>query len=371
MNGMYVSWDSIAVHLRRFSIPSSNRVFEQNVTEDAPKCTATNSGYGSGDDVTETASLLVPTTSNHNIVTASTSPLCQSKMTSINGPTTSKPVLMRQDRTSTYLTSPNLSQTHGCSEESGPSIEDSELNPIATSITDIDVQYRLETPVISISNAGQGGHRSSVSGYQLSPHMRCRACRSCERRASTTPVSSLHLARSVSRESVRSNVIHLSPISPNMQYKHIPPPVLITGSPNSGSRIIRQSSQPEASSICCGGHSNTCMHPQSVSLRQISDKREASEGIAGIAADSLRINGAMRPFKQWLILVQFIFAFEFVVILHYSYSKNSIAAETYSEKAIVMCYKSVPQFCLSASNLSCFDRVEKAALYYTKFCAKS
>lgn len=171
----------------------------------------------------------------------------------------------------------------GCSEESGPSIEDSELNPNATSITDIDVQYRLETPVISISNAGHRGHRSSVSGYQLSPHMRCRACRSCERRASTTPVSSFHLARSISRESVRSNAVHLSPISPNMQYKHIPPPVLITGSPTSGSRIIRQSSQPEASSIiCCGGHSNACIHSQtapSVSLRQL---REPSEGIAGI-----------------------------------------------------------------------------------------
>ncbi|XP_037039017.1 small conductance calcium-activated potassium channel protein isoform X3 [Bradysia coprophila] len=258
-----------------------------------------NSGYGSGDETTETASLLVPATSSHNIAVPGTSPLCQSKMASINGPTSSKPVLMRQDRTSTYLTSPNLSQTHGCSEESGPSIEDSESNPIVTSITDIDVQYRLETPVISISNAGRSGHRSSVSGYnQLSPHMRCRACRSCERRASTTPVSSFHLARSISRESVRSNAVRLSPISPNMQYKHIPPPVLITGSPTSGSRIIRQSSQPEASSICCGSHSNACIHSQtapSVSLRQL---REPSEGIAGIAADSLRINGAMRPFKQ-------------------------------------------------------------------------
>ncbi|XP_037039018.1 small conductance calcium-activated potassium channel protein isoform X4 [Bradysia coprophila] len=182
-----------------------------------------NSGYGSGDETTETASLLVPATSSHNIAVPGTSPLCQSKMASINGPTSSKPVLMRQDRTSTYLTSPNLSQTHGCSEESGPSIEDSESNPIVTSITDIDVQYRLETPVISISNAGRSGHRSS-------------------------------------------------------------------------------SSQPEASSICCGSHSNACIHSQtapSVSLRQL---REPSEGIAGIAADSLRINGAMRPFKQGVLL---------------------------------------------------------------------
>lgn len=264
-----------------------------------------NSGYGSGD---ETVSLLVvatTTTNNNNILTTTTA-INQTKMTSINGPTpsssssASKPVLMRQDRTSTYLPSPNLSQTIGCSEESGPSNEDSELR-LASSIPDIDISYRLETPVISISNVSHlsGGHRGSISGYQLTPHSRCRACRNCERRASTTPVSSLHMARSVSRESVRSsNAIpgHLQSCSGNVQ-PHIPP-VLITASPTSGSRIIRQSSQPEASNIvCCGAHA-TCIHSQtapSVSLRQL---RDPGEGIAGIAADSLRINGAMRPFKQ-------------------------------------------------------------------------
>lgn len=269
-----------------------------------------NSGYGSAD---ESASLLViaTTTTNNNILTTST-PLGQTKMTSVNGPTppgsggTSKPVLMRQDRTSTYLASPNLSQTLGCSEESGPSNEDSEPRA-ASSIPDIDISYRLETPVISISNVSHlsGGHRSSISGYQLTPHSRCRACRNCERRASTTPVSSLHLTRSVSRESVRSsNTLHghLQSCSVSIQ-PHIPPPVLITASPTASSRIIRQSSQPEASNIaCCGAHT-TCIHSQtapSVSLRQL---RDPGEGIAGIAADSLRINGAMRPFKQVNIYV--------------------------------------------------------------------
>lgn len=255
------------------------------------------SGYGSAD---ETSSLLVIATtgasSNNNLINA--------KMATTNGSSASsnsKPMLMRQDRTSTYLTSPNLSQTVGYSEESGPSNEDSE--PMANSVTDLDIQYnRLETPVISISNVcHSSGHRGSISGYQLTPHNRCRACRSCDRRASTTPVSSLHLARSVSKESVRSSATHgyLSPCNTSMQQHHrMPPPVLITGSPTSGSRIIRQSSQPEASNIiCCGGHT-TCIHSQtvpSVSLRQL---RDPSEGIAGIAADSLRINGAMRPFKQ-------------------------------------------------------------------------
>lgn len=95
----------------------------------------------------------------------------------------------------------------------------------------------------------------------------------------------------VSKESVRSQAQgHLSPHSLHVQ-QHIPP-VLITSSPNSGSRIIRQSSQPEASNVICCQHA--CSHT-TPSLRQL---REPSEGIAGIAADSLRINGAMRPFRQ-------------------------------------------------------------------------
>lgn len=293
----------------------------QNENDGAPN----NAGYGSAD---ETSSLLVIATTNNNTIiatstTTNTPHLCQAtKMSSINGPTGSKPVLMRQDRTSTYLTSPNLSQTIGYSEESGQSNEDSEN--IANSITDLDIQYnRLETPVISISNVCQGsasgssgglgsgqnsinyGHRSSISGYQLTPHNRCRACRSCDRRASTTPVSSLHLARSVSKESVRSHLTGHGFLSPSsstsMQSQRIPPPVLITGSPVSGSRIIRQSSQPEASNIiCCSAHT-TCIHSQTaptVSLRQLRTEPSSDIGIAGIAADSLRINGAMRPFKQ-------------------------------------------------------------------------
>lgn len=358
---------------------------------------------------------------------ASSSSATTARMATLNSSnsTTGKPVLMRQDRTSTYLASPNLSQTiAGFSEESGHSNEDSsELLRASSSVTDLDIQYnRLETPVISISNvcqtscdssgsaagasSGAGGansgssntiaatggggpssgrsfvsssstaaaaanathshHRGSISGYQLTPHNRCRACRSCERRASTTPVSTLYLARSASRESVRSttathhgylapsnltNHLHTSHNSPHGSHQHQhqhahhhhqlhlqqqhhqlhsagglhaggsgtnlrlygqqPPPVFITGSPVSGSRIIRQSSQPEASNITvcsCGmglggigggsGHS-VCPHSQtapSVSLRQLRDPSEC--GIAGIAADSLRINGAMRPFKQ-------------------------------------------------------------------------
>lgn len=248
-----------------------------------------NSGYGSSD---ETASLLVVSTTNNNVITtASTRGI--PKMSSINGPTSTsasnKPTLQRQECTSSYMVSPNLSQMMGGSEESG-GVEDHHQNQRqsnATSVPDLDAQYRLEAPIISISNSTRAVHRGSV--VQLTtPNLRCRSCRTCDRRASTTPVSTLHLTRSISKESVRS--MHLSPYSPHQQSI---PPVLITSSPTSGSRIIRQSSQPESGmsgNIICN-HTN-CSH----SLRQL--RESTDQGIAGIAADTLRISGAMRPFRQ-------------------------------------------------------------------------
>lgn len=260
---------------------------------------AINSGYGSSD---ETTTLLVITTL---IPTVTTNTNVLVKMSSSNGPTTSssssvigsKPVLMRQDRTSTYLVSPQLSSSYYTSEESG-NIEEETNQHNARSVPDLEAHLRLETPVISVSNSCYSEQRGgSASGYQLMPHNRCRACRTCDRRASTTPVSSLYLDRSVSKESVRSNVQgHLPPCNTAV-VQHIPP-VLITSSPNSGSRIIRQSSQPESSTLalCCNGHS--CIHPHSVASASLRQLRDPSEAISGIAAESLRINGAMRPFKQ-------------------------------------------------------------------------
>lgn len=304
-----------------------------------------NSGYGSAD---ETASLLMITNSNTNTNATTTTNVLPSdrirhKLTShssINGPTptttsgatininnnnnnmnnnnNNKPVLIRQDRTSSYLVSPQLSHTGmGGSEESAggggagaggagggvistinpnPNTDDTINN--TRSVPDIEMHCRIEAPIISVSNSCHTvEHRGSVSGYgyQLVPYNKCRTCRTtCDRRASTTPT--LQLARSVSKESVRG--VFPGQISPNLAMKSSPIPVLVTSSPTSGSRIIRQSSQPEASTIiCCGGH---CVHAHSntapsVSLRQL---REPGDGIAGIAADSLRINGAMRPFKQ-------------------------------------------------------------------------
>lgn len=290
------------------------------------------SGYGSSD---ETASLLVLSKNKHSIVSSSQARGNVSRMSSLNGPSGSssaaKPVLTRQECTSSYVISPNSSQRGGSEESASHPTEEeqqkqfqhqqqhhqlrqypafqSSLSVNATSVPDLDVQYRLEAPAISISSqSNRNGHRGSVSGYQLNPHVRCRTCRGCERRASTTPISSLYLTRSVSKESVRSQAQgHLSPHSLNVQ-QHIPP-VLITSSPNSGSRIIRQSSQPEPSNTVCYTHTCSQLTPN-VSLRQL---RDPADGIAGIAADSLRINGAMRPFRQVTIYFQ-LFIFEFTII---------------------------------------------------------
>lgn len=182
------------------------------------------SGYGSSD---ETASLLVLSKNKHTIVASSQSRGNISKIAqqqqSVNGPATtsgvSKPVLTRQECTSSYLISPNTSQMGGSEESGGPGDDDhlsqqsssqlvhrsaairpyqTSLSVNATSVPDLDAQYHLEAPIISISTQScRSGHRGSVSGYQLNPQARCRTCRTCERRASATPVSSLYLARSV------------------------------------------------------------------------------------------------------------------------------------------------------------------------------
>lgn len=112
--------------------------------------------------------------------------------------------------------------------------------------------------------SGPGGlpeEARSVPDIEL--HCRTR-CRPCERRRSTAIV----VARSASRESVQ------------------PPAVLLTASPSR--HIVRQSSQPESTCHCCHHH----LHH--TSLRQL----PAADPIAMIAADSLRINGAIRQFKQ-------------------------------------------------------------------------
>ncbi|XP_073979108.1 small conductance calcium-activated potassium channel isoform X7 [Rhodnius prolixus] len=185
-----------------------------------------NSGYGSAD---ETSQLLAKTT---------------------------KPVLMRQDCTTTLVVSqtPHLYASGGLMGGSDEStgLPAPEETGAARSVPDIEMHFA----------------RSRSGPNHLIPH-RC-FCGG-ERRKSQS------MARSVSRESVRSS----QPVQP--------PPVFLTTVAQS-SRIIRQSSQPEACH-CCPHHSPA----PSASLRQL---REPGDGIAMIAADSLRINGAIRQFKQ-------------------------------------------------------------------------
>ncbi|XP_022824362.1 small conductance calcium-activated potassium channel protein isoform X2 [Spodoptera litura] len=238
----------------------------------------TNSGYGSSD---ETASLLVTGPSVTVIVPSENR--------------TVKPVLQRQDCT-THLR-PQLSGGPG-SEESATSIRMEEGT--ARSVPDIELQCRepADRPQTLVSPVATCSHRGSVTACQLVPQTYSR-CRVCERRQSTAPISALQLARSVSRESVRSAVhypcgcssLHAVSTCPVIQ-----PPALLL--PTTSTRIIRQSSQPE-SSACAAHCPHHAHHHPSASLRQL---REPGDGIAGIAADSLRINGGMRPFKQGLLL---------------------------------------------------------------------
>ena len=93
-----------------------------------------NSGYGSSD---ETASLLVISSKNHtaNTGSISTPKIKMASHNSFNGPintstssscssshtnnNSQKPILMRQDRTSTYSESPQLSKIGGSEESRG------------------------------------------------------------------------------------------------------------------------------------------------------------------------------------------------------------------------------------------------------------
>lgn len=159
------------------------------------------------------------------------------------GCSTNKPVLIRQDRTtnSSYLASPQLS-TLGTSEETS------------------------EDEVKTIS-------------YQLIPSgpTKCRTCNLNERRASVSPSTVINNA-SMLRCSSKESISRLSPSSALLQSSAIPP-VYVTGSPINSSRVIRQSSQPESSTL-------SCSMQQTSSLRQL---RDVSDPIAGIATETLRV----------------------------------------------------------------------------------
>lgn len=267
---------------------------------------AINSGYGSSD---ERATLLnVTEKGNTHRLTSR-----MGSLSSTNGPT-NKPMLIRQDRTSGYVTSPQLSGV-GASED-----EEDKRKSLQDIAKPGSGDSETIKPVISLSIPSEISEENK--NQQVVPYNRCKACRNCERRASSAQIPSLPLQikKSASKESIRSQTMY-GRFSPQLikQQSAAIPPVLVTSSPINGSRIIRQSSQPEQGthiSSSCVAHS-----AQSSSLRQLKDP---SDGIALIAADSLRINGAMRPFKQVIKLfncTQKVYIAPFDV----GYKKNKIA----------------------------------------------
>ncbi|XP_030756175.1 small conductance calcium-activated potassium channel protein isoform X1 [Sitophilus oryzae] len=226
----------------------------------------------------------------------------QPSLTSTSSPANcSKPVLMRQECTTFLVSSqhPQLSVFSDSEEDGSLCLEENSTR----SVPDIELHCRLDVKGCKQNiSSHPTRNRSSSNAFQLAPYSSLTNTRGIlERRTSTTPASTLKIGRSVSRESVRS-IHHCTCPCLNAPVSCSSCPVapassVVTTLPSS--RIIRQSSQPEASAApCCGTgcvHHGVAAHP-STSLRQLRD--HDAGGIAGIAADSLRINGAMRNFRQ-------------------------------------------------------------------------
>ncbi|CRK91860.1 CLUMA_CG005481, isoform A [Clunio marinus] len=189
-------------------------------------------------------------------------------------------MLIRQDRT--YLASPQLSATGthlGGSEESADDFRTDENVRSAP-----DMLQDLNTPKISISQEAYNDENAQI--LSPFPTTRCRTCR----RSSTSPTSIVYFDRSTSKDSIVHG--HLRPHLFVHHHSTTIPPVFISGSPTRSSRVIRQSSQPEPSSLCA----SHCSHAhQTSSLRQLKDP---SDALSGIAADALRMTGGMKSFKQ-------------------------------------------------------------------------
>lgn len=206
----------------------------------------------------------------------------------INGPTSqansstsnTKPMLIRQDRT--YLASPQLSTTGTNLGESEESADDFRIDENVRSTPDMLQDFH--TPKISISRDAYIDENAQI--LSPLPATRCRTCR----RSSTSPTSIVYFDRSTSKDSIVHG--HLRPHLFVHHHSTTIPPVFVTGSPSRSSRIIRQSSQPEPSSL--GAH---CSHAhQTTSLRQLKDP---SDALCGIAADALRVRTCSNFTHEW------------------------------------------------------------------------
>lgn len=206
--------------------------------------------------------------------------------TNLNGPTsqnqansstsTTKPMLIRQDRT--YLASPQLSATGTNLGESEESADDFRIDDNVRSAPQLQELQEYSTPKISISQDAFIDENAQI--LSPLPTTRCRTCR----RSSTSPTSIVYFDRSTSKDSIVHG--HLRPHLFVHHHSTTIPPVFVTGgSPSRSSRVIRQSSQPEPSSLC-GSHC-THTHHHTTSLRQLKDP---SDALSGIAADALRVS---------------------------------------------------------------------------------
>jgi hypothetical protein len=181
-----------------------------------------------------------------------------------------KPMLTRQDRT--YLVSPQLSATGTNLGESEESTDDFKFDENVRSAPEILQDFH--TPKIPYSRSVYTDDENQVS--LPTPTTRCRTCR----RSSTSPTSIVYCDHSTSNDSI----LH-GQLRPHLLVHHHSttiPPVFVTGSYSKMSRIIRQSSQPEPSSLA-----GNCSHTHQTSLRQLKDP---SDALSGIAADALRVS---------------------------------------------------------------------------------
>lgn len=188
--------------------------------------------------------------------------------------TTSKPVLIRQDRT--YLASPQLSTgtNLGGSEESADDFRIDEQN---RSAPDIFQHSNPLSPFPQISISSDNYHDEDSQNLSPLPP-KCRTCR----RSSTSPASIILLDRSISKDSFVHGHLNLKPNLLIHHHSTTIPPVLVTSSPSRSTRIIRQSSQPDPSMY---GHSS--ISHQTVSLSQL---KNPSDAIAEIAGEALKVH---------------------------------------------------------------------------------
>lgn len=213
-----------------------------------------------------------------------------------------KPILTRQDPI-INLVSPQLSiTTLGRSNEDATS-EDSQSGLRTKLARDSQSQNESETPIISLSFEKYDEPVLSTGATTTNyfnkdpPYMNknvCRMCRTNEKDAFNTTTKLIKKTNSKDNVSNPGRFTlyltkHYSSYSPSSAALH-------TSSPLMGSRVIRQSSQPEESSAnyCVSNCPHVFVTPNH-SLRQ---SKDGNEGIAEIAADSLRVNGVMKPFRQ-------------------------------------------------------------------------